>query len=102
MDNNDSKPQQTGGLKLMTVFIAVLALHVLVIGGFTVYHLMSGGNDPDVASTHKKHDKTTDVASTTGAPTDTTSTDSKPATDAAPVTAPAPETAAVETAPAAA
>ena len=34
MDNKDSnmKPQQTGGLKLMTVFIAVLALHVLVIG----------------------------------------------------------------------
>ncbi len=46
MDNNDSniKSQQTGGLKLMTVFIAVLALHVVVIGGFTVYHLMSGGS----------------------------------------------------------
>ena len=55
MDNNDSKPQQTGGLKLMTVFIAVLALHVLVIGGFTVYHLMSSGGDADLAldKTHK-------------------------------------------------
>jgi LysM repeat protein len=56
MDNNDSntKPQQTGGLKLMTVFIAVLALHVVVIGGFTVYHLMSGGGtDADVVSMDK-------------------------------------------------
>jgi LysM repeat protein len=45
MENTDSniKPQSTGGLKLMTVFIVVLALHVVVIGGFTVYHLMSGG-----------------------------------------------------------
>src|SRR6202042_3742834 len=50
MDNNSSMlPQQTGGLKLMTVFIAVLALHVLVIGGFTVYHLMSSGGDADLA-----------------------------------------------------
>jgi LysM repeat protein len=58
MDNNDSniKPQQTGGLKLMTVFIAVLALHVVVIGGFTVYHLMSGGTaDADLTTTDKTH-----------------------------------------------
>src|SRR5471032_616564 len=57
MDNNDNlKPQQTGGLKLMTVFIAVLALHVVVIGGFTVYHLMSGGSsDSDLATTDKTH-----------------------------------------------
>jgi LysM repeat protein len=58
MDNNDSniKSQQTGGLKLMTVFIAVLALHVVVIGGFTVYHLMSGGStDADLTSTDKNH-----------------------------------------------
>jgi LysM repeat protein len=58
MDNNDSniKPQQTGGLKLMTVFIAVLALHVVVIGGFTVYHLMSGGStDADLTTTDKTH-----------------------------------------------
>jgi LysM repeat protein len=58
MDNNDSniKSQQTGGLKLMTVFIAVLALHVVVIGGFTVYHLMSGGSaDADLATTDKTH-----------------------------------------------
>jgi len=57
MDTNDSniKPQQTGGLKLMTVFIFVLALHVVVIGGVTVYHLMSGGgSDADlVDKTHK-------------------------------------------------
>jgi len=58
MDTNDSniKPQQTGGLKLMTVFIAVLALHVVVIGGFTVYHLMSGGSaDADLTTTDKIH-----------------------------------------------
>ena len=71
MDNNESiKPQQTGGLKLMTVFIAVLALHVLVIGGFTVYHLMgSGGTDADLTldKTHKlKADGT--VATDTATP----------------------------------
>jgi len=58
MDNNDSniKSQQTGGLKLMTVFIAVLALHVVVIGGFTVYHLMSGGStDADLTTLDKNH-----------------------------------------------
>src|SRR5450432_41722 len=57
MENNDSniKSQQTGGLKLMTVFIAVLALHVVVIGGFTVYHLMSGGSGDDLSTTDKTH-----------------------------------------------
>jgi LysM repeat protein len=58
MDNNDSniKPQQTGGLKLMTVFIAVLALHVVVIGGYSAYMLMSGGStDADLAATDKTH-----------------------------------------------
>src|SRR5476651_1198770 len=58
MDNNDSniKSQQTGGLKLMTVFIAVLALHVVVIGGFAVYHLMSSGNtDADLTTLDKTH-----------------------------------------------
>ena len=52
MENNESnlKPQPTGGLKLMTVFIAVLALHVLVIGGFTVWHLLNpSANDSDLA-----------------------------------------------------
>jgi len=58
MDTNDSniKPHQTGGLKLMTVFIFVLALHVVVIGGVTVYHLMSGGSaDADLITTDKTH-----------------------------------------------
>ncbi len=58
MDTKDSniKPQETGGLKLMTVFIAVLALHVVVIGGFTVYHLMSGGStDADLGALDKTH-----------------------------------------------
>jgi LysM repeat protein len=58
MEPNDSnnKAPQTGGLKLMTVFIFVLALHVVVIGGFTVYHLMSGGSaDADLTTTDKAH-----------------------------------------------
>lgn len=38
METENPKPQ-TGGLKLMTVFIAVLALHVLVIGGISAYHI---------------------------------------------------------------
>jgi LysM repeat protein len=43
-------------LRLMTVFIAVLALHVVVIGGFTAYHLMSGGGtDADLTTTDKSH-----------------------------------------------
>jgi hypothetical protein len=29
-----------GGFKLVYVFLAVLALHAAVIGGFTVYHLL--------------------------------------------------------------
>lgn len=65
MDINDSnnKSSQTGGLKLMTVFIAVLALHVVVIGGFTVYHLMSGGSsDTDMTTGDKMHKSGTSVA----------------------------------------
>ncbi len=74
MDNNDSniKSQQTGGLKLMTVFIAVLALHVVVIGGFTVYHLMSGGStDSDLTNGDKSH-----KGMNSGSIADTTTTDS--------------------------
>lgn len=50
MDNNDSnlKPQQTGGLKLMTVFVAVLALHVIVIGSMCTYYLVKGGSSDDM------------------------------------------------------
>jgi len=60
MDNNDSKiKSQTGGLKLMTVFIAVLALHVVVIGGIIGYRLVSGGGDSDVTTTDKSDKSTT-------------------------------------------
>ncbi|HSI86286.1 MAG: LysM peptidoglycan-binding domain-containing protein [Candidatus Methylacidiphilales bacterium] len=38
----DLPQSQTGGLKLMTVFIVVLALHVVVIGGISAYHIMRG------------------------------------------------------------
>jgi len=58
METNESNPkaQPTGGLKLMTVFIAVIALHVFIISGFAVYHLMSGSTtDADLLAdkTHK-------------------------------------------------
>jgi LysM repeat protein len=58
MDTNDSnmKPQQTGGLKIMTVFAIVLAAHVIVIGGYSAYMLMNGGNaDADLTITDKTH-----------------------------------------------
>jgi LysM repeat protein len=108
MDNNDStKPQQTGGLKLMTVFIAVLALHVLVIGGFTVYHLMgSGSTDTDLTldKTHKVKvdgtatadgtapdattgDRSTDATATTAATTDTAGTSGTTTPSASPADA---------------
>ena len=50
METNDSniKPQQTGGLKLMTVFVFVIAAHVVVIGGVTAYYLMKGGSGDDI------------------------------------------------------
>ena len=58
MENNETinKPPGTGGLPLMTVFIGVLALHVLVIGGMTVYYMVRGSNaDADLIAdkTHK-------------------------------------------------
>jgi LysM repeat protein len=87
MENNDSniKPQQTGGLKLMTVFIFVLALHVVVIGGFTVYHLMSGGStDADLTTTDKTHK---DLKSADGsAVADATTTDASQGDKSAPST----------------
>jgi LysM repeat protein len=93
MDNNDSniKPQQTGGLKLMTVFIAVLALHVVVIGGFTVYHLMSGGStDTDLTSTDKIHKSTitTDTTSPDATQPDKSASASATTTDVAATTVP--------------
>ncbi|MEM1057769.1 MAG: LysM peptidoglycan-binding domain-containing protein [Verrucomicrobiota bacterium] len=36
---------ETGGLRLMTVFIVVLLLHVLVIGGISAYHYMANNGD---------------------------------------------------------
>jgi LysM repeat protein len=109
MENNESnlKSQQTGGLKLMTVFIAVLALHVVVIGGFTVYHLMSGGSTDADLVTDKAHkgvkvSPESSVASDGQLP-DTTGTDKStspaiaPATPAPASTTPAPSTDSVAT-----
>jgi len=90
MENNDSnlKPQPTGGLKLMTVFIAVLALHVMVIGGFTVYHLMSGGStDTDLLTDklHKNVKAEPDGIVTTDSPLpDASQADKNPTAPAAP------------------
>jgi LysM repeat protein len=124
MENNDSnKLQQTGGLKLMTVFIAVLALHVIVIGGFTVYHLMSGGStDADLVAIDKMHkdnrspdgtsaidpsQSTTpattspDVASTAPTPTATPSPAPAPAVTPTPAPTPAPVVVSAPTTPSA-
>jgi len=76
MENNESnlKPQPTGGLKLMTVFIAVLALHVLVISGFTGYYYLikPASADTDLADKNHKGAKITSDATLSG---DVTSTD---------------------------
>jgi LysM repeat protein len=56
MDNENPKPQ-SGGLKLMTVFIVVLALHVLVIGGISAYHLFFRGDGSSTAIAQKDADK---------------------------------------------
>jgi len=103
METNDSniKPQQTGGLKLMTVFIAVLALHVVVIGGFSAYYLLKGGSaDSDLVSdkTHKDAKVATDTATASdgqmpeAAPSDKTA--SAPTADnvSGPLNIPAPAT----------
>jgi LysM repeat protein len=118
MDNNDSnlKPQQTGGLKLMTVFIGVLALHVIVIGGMTVYYALKGGSADADLVTDKVHkdvkvtpegtvagdapspdaisgDKNTTAAAALATTPDTTSPAASPteiASTSAPATIPAP------------
>lgn len=51
--------QETGGLRLMTVFIVVLVLHVMVIGGISAYHYMAN-NDGMVAETEGSFDELAD------------------------------------------
>jgi LysM repeat protein len=120
MDNNDSnlKPQQTGGLKLMTVFVVVLALHVIVIGTMTTYYLLKGGSSDDMLTTDKTSksekatadgttasDSQTPDSSDKSASMATTETGSSaPAPSLAPPAdqTPAPETSVVSTAPEAA
>jgi LysM repeat protein len=62
INENTLKPKTTGGLKIMTIFIIVLAAHVLVIGGMTTYWMLKGSSDPDVVS-DKGSPKTVKVAS---------------------------------------
>jgi LysM repeat protein len=84
----------------MTVFIAVLALHVLVIGGFTVYHLMSAGSsDADITldKTHKLKADGTAIADAP-APDDKSTGSTTPSTDTASTGTTTPSTAAPETA----
>jgi LysM repeat protein len=62
METENPQPQ-TGGLKLMTVFIVVLALHVVVIGGISVYHVLKRGSS-DVTNNDAPKDNTTETADT--------------------------------------
>ncbi len=64
MEINEStlKPKTTGGLKIMTIFIVVLAAHVLAIGGVTTYYMLKGSSDPDLVS-DKTAPKTVKVVS---------------------------------------
>jgi len=85
METNDSniKPQ-TGGLKLLTVFVGVLVLHILVLGGVTAYSWMNSKNSDADLLADKSHKKaasdataitdgslpdTTDKTASTSAPT---------------------------------
>lgn len=102
METNDSniKPQQIGGLKLMTVFVLVIVAHVVVLGGITAYCLMKGGSsDADLLTdlTHKNAKSTTDVAASESLPTDAPQAEKTEATIAStdtgnPALAPAPTT----------
>jgi LysM repeat protein len=91
MENNESnlKPQPTGGLKLMTVFVAVLALHVLVIGGFTAYYYLVKPAVGDDVALDKNH-KGTKTASDTTLPGDIATADTTAAIDKPATSTPAP------------
>jgi LysM repeat protein len=69
METNESniKPQPTGGLKLMTVFVVVLAFHVVAIGSVAAYYMLKGGS-ADVDLTDKSAKVTTDGTVATDAP----------------------------------
>ena len=96
----------TGGLKLMTVFIAVLGLHILVIGGITIYHFIKGpakdaaqseASAPEAVSPDGAADKTA-TADANGAATPADGSAATPApgdatTDANGASAPAVQTA---------
>lgn len=70
MENENQQqqsPSNGGGLKLMTVFIVVLALHVLVIGGVSAYSLLKGNTEP-VALEENKSEKQEVTPATTETP----------------------------------
>ncbi len=53
-NQQQSSSSNGGGLKLMTVFIVVLALHVLVIGGVSAYSLLKGNTEPVALEENKE------------------------------------------------
>ena len=84
-DNNPLKPQPTGGLKVMTIFIAVLALHVLVISGFALKSWLYPSNTEPELALDKSHKAKITGDATIG---DVTAADASPADKtAAPATA---------------
>ncbi len=87
MENNDSniKPQSTSGLKLMTVFVVVLALHVVVIGGITAYYVFKGsGSSSDADVLADKLHKTIEAAPESTAASDSTAPDTNTTSPANP------------------
>lgn len=60
METENPKPQ-TGGLKLMTVFIVVLALHVVVIGGISAYHIFKRGTGDGAGDISKQDTNTENI-----------------------------------------
>lgn len=91
METESSSPK-TGGLKLVTVFIIVLALHVVVIGGISAYHFLKGTGS-DVASTLKpaSTDAAAESKDATVTDTNSTATPSDATAASTPAPTPAPE-----------
>ncbi len=92
MENNENnlKPQSTGGLKLMTVFVVVLVLHVVVIGSMTTYYMLKGGSaDTDLLTdkTHKGLKANPDGSLVA----DSTTPDASASSTTTPATTPAPD-----------
>ncbi|SDU28804.1 membrane-bound lytic murein transglycosylase D [Verrucomicrobium sp. GAS474] len=83
-DTEGSADGQTGGLKLMTVFIVVLALHLVVIGGISAWHFIKGPSEAATDETAKSAEMANATPATPAEGTDATaSTDGTASKDAA-------------------